>query len=443
MPASSSLKCYSISLGCPKNRVDTERLLGSLGLPLLFITTPNKADFIFINTCAFIISAVQESIETIIQLVAEVEGVKSRPLIVVAGCFVSRYGEKFLKKEIPEVDVWLDSKNMDTCGETLVQALGLPSASLVMGRVLSTAQSYAWLKISDGCQHTCSFCTIPSIRGSLRSYPISMLVEESRQLLAQGVKELALVAQDVLAWGKDLGDPYGLCSLLDHLVELDGLERLRLMYLYPAGITKELLQYLKGIGTPFIPYFDVPIQHTHPDILTRMGRPFAHNPKKIIDQIRSVFPDAALRTSIITGFPGETIDQYLLMLKELEELRFQHLGVFTYKAEEGTPSAAMPNQIEEHIKIQRKEEIMELQRAISADWLLRFKDQKLSILVDSAHEDWPGLHIGRAWFQAPEIDGVTYISGPGVAPGALLEAEVIECQEYDLVSLVDFVEDYG
>lgn len=430
--ASVSLRCYSTSLGCPKNRVDTERLLGSLGVNLIPVDDPEEAELIFVNTCAFIQPATEESVRTLAQLIADIEDMPKRPLFAVAGCLVGRYGAKELAPELPEVDLWLDNSDLEVWPAMLARALGLPETAPA-GRLLSTGPSYAWLKVSDGCRHACSFCTIPSIRGKHRSHSKDMLVREARCLLDQGVKELALVAQDLSAWGEDLGQD--LRTLLDGLLPLDGLERLRLLYLYPAGVTKELLHYLRDAGSPFVPYFDVPVQHAHADVLSRMGRPFARNPREVVDRIRSVFPDAALRTTLIVGFPGETEAQYQDLCTFVEETQFQHLGVFAYRAEEGTPAAVMPDQVEDRVKEWRRDALMEQQADISARWLAQFENERLSILVDAPHPEWPGLHTGRAWFQAPEIDGLTYISGPGVTPGALVTADIVECRDYDLVAL--------
>ena len=209
------------------------------------------------------------------------------------------------------------------------------------------------------------------------------------------------------------------------------------MYLYPSGLTRDLLLFLKDAGSPFVPYFDVPLQHAASGVLSRMGRPFAHDPHKVIERIRSVFPEAALRTSIITGFPGETEQDFDELCRFVAETRFLHLGVFAYQAEDGTPAATMPDQIPDRVKQYRRDALMEIQSEISEDLLTAFVGQRLPILVDSPHEEWPGLHTGRAWFQAPEIDGVTYISGPGVTPGAMVTAEIAEAATYDLVALTD------
>lgn len=430
-------RCYSISLGCPKNRVDTEHILGMPALGIRMVDSPAKADFVFVNTCGFIRPAIEESVRTIAEMIEDTRRLKKRPKLVVAGCLVGRYSEGTLGPELPEVDLWLDNAQLESWPRLLAEGLGLEAApeAITIGRLVSTGPSYAWLKLSDGCEHKCSFCTIPAIRGPLRSQAADTLVEEAKGVLGGGVKELVLVAQDLTVWGKDLGLKHGLQSLLDRLLPLEGLKRLRLMYLYPAGLTEELLGYLQGAGAPFVPYFDVPLQHAHPDVLTRMGRPFARDPRKIIDRIRSYFPDAALRTSLITGFPGETDAQFADLLRFVEATRFTNLGVFAYQAEEGTPAALMPDQIDESLKQERREAIMQAQRDISEEWLAQFERQHLEILVDAPHPEWPGLHTGRAWFQAPEIDGLVYISGPGVEPGALVDAEIVECREYDLVAL--------
>lgn len=431
------LRIYSQSLGCPKNRVDTERLLGSFGSADADIQTvqePEDADLVFINTCSFIGPAVEESIHAVVQMAADLEGLAHRPLLAVGGCLVGRYGVEELKCEIPEVDVWLHTSEIDTWSAQVAHALHLPSHG--EGRLLSTGPSYAWLKIGEGCRHRCSFCTIPSIRGSYRSAPADALERETRALLEQGVREIVLVAQDVTAWGTDgKEDRRDLRPLLDRLLPLSGLDRLRLMYLYPAGLTDELLGYLKQAGAPFVPYFDVPLQHAHADVLGRMGRPFANNPQEVVDRIRTYFPDAALRTTMMTGFPGETDAHFQTLMDFVAKNRFHHLGVFAWQAEEGTAAASMDGQLSARVKEARRDELMSLQNNISEDILLGYEGERLSILVDAPHEEWPGLFVGRTWFQAPEADGMTYISGPGVEPGQLVDADIVETRDYDLVAL--------
>ena len=441
------LRICSISLGCPKNRVDTERVLGELTLfgPPRLVDSPEKADCVFINTCGFIAPAVEESVRTIVDMLDQIQSLPKakRPLLIVAGCLVGRYGINSLAPDLPEVDLFLDNRALDSWGDALREAAGrrLKRAAVPgsdsPGRLLSTGPAYAWLKISDGCRHVCAFCTIPSIRGTLRSMPAESIVAEARTLLEQGVKELVVVAQDTTAWGSDLEPKKDLRPLLDRLLPLPGLERLRLMYLYPAGITNELMQYLKAAGPPFVPYFDVPLQHASQNVLGRMGRPFAGKPLEAVERIRSFFPQAALRTSLITGFPGETPADFDELVRFVRETRFHHLGVFAYQAEEGTRAAGMPDQVPDDEKRLRRDIVMALQAEISEEIMGTYVGNRLSVLVDAAHPEWPGLHVGRTWFQAPETDGVTYVSGPGVEPGKLVEADIIEASTYDLTGLTD------
>jgi tRNA-2-methylthio-N6-dimethylallyladenosine synthase/ribosomal protein S12 methylthiotransferase len=251
------------------------------------------------------------------------------------------------------------------------------------------------------------------------------------------VRELVLVAQDVTAWGEDLGERGGLAALLERMLRLEGLYRLRLLYLYPAGITPSFLDFMRERSSEegLLPYFDIPLQHAHPEILTRMGRPFARDPRRVLDAVRAKLPGAALRTSLIAGFPGET-DRHFAALREfVREERFDHLGVFSYRAEEGTPAADMPGQLPEAVKEERRADLMRLQPETSAEKLAELVGRRMRVLVDAVHPEWPGLHTGRVWKQAPEIDGVTYVSGPGVRPGALVEAEIVETRDYDLNAL--------
>lgn len=446
------LSIYSISLGCPKNRVDTERLLGSVAPGRVrLVESPAEAQLVLINSCAFIAPAIQESVSVILECAAELAEMPedARPLLAVAGCLPGRFGRDSLAGEIPEVDLWLETADMENWPLRLADALRawgrlrgpaprglIKKAGAERGRALSTGPSYAWLKISEGCGQACSFCTIPLIRGRVRSSTADELLTETRALLDEGVKEIILVAQDLTSWGRDLPGKPDLRGLLEGLLPLDGLERLRLMYLYPAGLTEDLLSFAAGAGPRLLPYFDVPLQHSHPDILSRMGRPFAQSPLKVVDRIRKYLPGAALRTSLIAGFPGEGEAEFEDLCRVVEEVRFQNLGVFAYQAEEGTPAAALPGQLPEAVKAARRDRIMEIQEEISAEILRGYLGERLEVLVDAPHPEWPGLFVGRAWFQAPEADGVVYVSGEGVAAGDLVGAEVTETFAYDLNALV-------
>ncbi|MCL1890137.1 MAG: MiaB/RimO family radical SAM methylthiotransferase, partial [Desulfovibrionaceae bacterium] len=303
-------------------------------------------------------------------------------------------------------------------------------------RLLSTGPSYAWLKICEGCGQSCAFCSIPMIRGAVRSDPEDLLADEAAALLGQGVREIILVAQDLTAWGRDLPGTPGLVRLLERLLELDGLARLRLMYLYPAGISLEFLRFVRAAGPLLLPYFDVPLQHAHPEILRRMGRPFSQSPYKIVERIRGVLPEAALRTSLIAGFPGEGEEEFQSLCAFVREARFHNLGVFSYHAEEGTEAARLPDQLPQRVKDLRRDRLMEMQAEISGEILQGYVGQSLEVLVDSAHPEWPGLWRGRAWFQAPEADGLVYLSGENLEPGQLVRAEVTESFTYDLNALV-------
>lgn len=437
------LPVWALSLGCPKNRVDSERLLGSLGVPVKTVPHLGRSRLIFINTCGFIEPAVRESIRAVLDAARHAGRLRRRPLLAVAGCMVGRYGVRELAKELPEVDLWLPTEALERWPDLVSAALGLRPGA-VGGRLLSTGPSYAWLKIGEGCRHHCAFCTIPSIRGPLRSTPMEALLAEARCLLAQGVRELDLVAQDVSSWGGDSaatakGQELG--DLLEALAGLDGLAWLRLLYLYPTGVTESLLRRMRGLGGlngaggPVLPYLDIPFQHAEPRLLRAMGRPFGGDPRRVLDRVRAILPDAAIRTTMIVGYPGETEADFTALCRFVEAARFTHLGVFAYQAEDGTPAAALPDQVPMAVREERRAALMELQAGISAELLAKTVGSRLPVLVDAPEPEWPGLHRGRVWFQAPEADGTTWVSGSGVTPGALVEGDIVESSTYDLSAL--------
>jgi tRNA-2-methylthio-N6-dimethylallyladenosine synthase/ribosomal protein S12 methylthiotransferase len=260
-------------------------------------------------------------------------------------------------------------------------------------------------------------------------------MQEARFILGQGVKEIILIAQDSTAYGRDLGYKHGLKILLENLLSLSGLKWLRLLYLYPSGLSQDLLKFLADCQEPFLPYFDLPLQHAHPEILRSMGRPFARKPQEIIDRIRYYLPEAALRTTLIVGYPGETDKHFQTLCNFVERNCFHHLGVFPYYPEQGTKAATLPHQVPDKEKKIRQDLIMRLQQKISARILAEYEGETMDVLVDQPHPEWPGLFIGRTWFQAPEIDGVTYISGPDVHSGSMVPAMIHEAKVYDLVAL--------
>ncbi len=435
----SKVRVHTISLGCPKNRVDTERLLGVLGKSFVPAEEAAAADLVLINTCGFIRPAVEESVETILAAIRELADVSPRPVLAVTGCLVSRYGQADLAADLPEVDLWLSTRELETWPGLAGAALGKKRLDALGPRRLSTGPAYAYLKVSEGCSHNCAFCTIPGIRGPHVSRTLDDLEREARLLVEQGgVPELVIVGQDVTSYGRDLGLKDGLQRLLDRLLPIKGLRWLRLMYLYPAGLTDGLLKHLAGLagpGSPLLPYFDIPLQHAHPEILSAMGRPFARDPSLVIDRVRAHFPDAALRTSLIVGFPGETDAHFKTLKAFVQRTGFSHLGVFPYHQEEGTPAASLPGQVAQGVKTRRKNALMKLQEAISREHLSGLVGQRLEVLVEEPSPEWPGLHVGRVWFQAPEVDGVTYVSGPKVKPGRIVLADIEQAQSYDLVAL--------
>jgi tRNA-2-methylthio-N6-dimethylallyladenosine synthase/ribosomal protein S12 methylthiotransferase len=394
----------------------------------------DEADIVLINTCAFIQPAIEESVQTILGIAHDIASLSPRPLLTVAGCLPARYGQQELAVELPEVDIWLPLEVQTEFAHCLGQYFDLPGS--VQSRLLTTPPGFAYLKISEGCEHRCAFCTIPSIRGPLSSIPRERLVDEAKLVQNQGVRELCLVAQDLTAYGRDLGyGNKGLCSLLEALIENTDLDWLRLMYLYPTGVNRELLEFIAHAGPPVLPYIDVPLQHAHPDILRTMGRPFAQDPRRVVDRISSYLPQACVRTSIIVGYPGETEAHFQTLLSFIQEARFWHLGVFSFCPEEGTAAASLPGQVPDAVKEQRREEIMRVQAGISQEIMAQWVGQNLQVLVDCPEPEWPGLFQGRTWFQAPEVDGMTYLSSPSARPGSMLLAEVVDSMTYDLSAL--------
>ena len=428
------IKMYIVSLGCPKNRVDTEKMLGTLDHAWRTEKDPRKADVVLINTCAFIAPAVEESIQEILGIAEEVKTLKNRPWIVVTGCLVARYGQNKLCSLLPEADCFLEISRQKDFPEMVAQKIDLPAGAKPF-QFLTTGPGYGFVKLSEGCNNKCSFCTIPALRGRLKSRQMDAILRDARNLLRQGASELVLVAQNSTAYGQDMLEKKSLIRVLDNLLHLDGLQRLRLMYMYPSGLTGELLKFIRDAGPKMLPYFDIPLQHAHTDILRRMGRPFAKDPQIVVDMIRDKLPQAALRTTMIVGFPGEKAQHFDRLISFVARNRFNNLGAFPYYPEDGTRAATMPDQVAEEEKQKRLDELMQLQRSISTEILRKYEDREIEVLVDSEHMEWPGLHIGRAWFQAPEVDGLTYISGPDVAPGRICTALVQESKDYDLVAM--------
>jgi len=436
-------KLYLVSLGCSKNLVDSEVMLGLLEKDGYQVTDePEDAGLLLVNTCGFIGSAVREAVDEILGLARFKQKDPSKKLVV-TGCLVQRYGIE-LEKELPEVDLFIGTNGFHNIVEqlhgekppvplahSLEQSPFLMDSSLP--RRISTPPHRAYMKITEGCINRCSYCLIPSIRGKLRSRSIRDLIAEARRLDEAGVKELTLIAQDLLAYGLDLEKQTNLMVLLRQLLAETNIPWLRLLYLHPARVQKELL-HLMAANSRLVPYLDIPFQHVSDHILQRMNRPYTQKHIiQIMDTIRSTLPGAALRTTMMVGFPGETDTDVAEMADFLQEHHFDHLGVFAYANEEGCLAASFPGQIAEDVKEERLNKIMELQAGISFAALQKHVGRTEVVLVEGISKESDLLLEGRTRYQAPEIDGCVYITSGTAAPGALLEVTITEAHTYDLV----------
>jgi len=429
-----------ISLGCPKNLVDSEVILGLLSKEGYSITTqPERAEILIVNTCSFIQEATQEAIETILQLIPYKKEGRCR-LLVVSGCLPQRYG-KVLEKELPEVDLFVGTGAFHRIPQILKK--GRWKKSYLSGttflyndrtpRILSTPSPTAYLKIAEGCSRSCTFCTVPKIRGPYRSRRLPSILREAERLASQGVQELILIAQDTTAYGEDRGGEVSLQKLLKELVRIDGLRWIRILYGYPqhANFPNELLELIAK-EHKMCSYLDLPIQHIDDGILKRMGRRTkSQEIRNLLKRIRAFIPHITLRTSFIVGFPGEKDSQFESLMEFVKETQFDHLGVFKYSREEGTPASRLPDQVPEKLKEERFKALMEVQREISHEKYRKRIGQRVRVLVEGE-----GLQIGtlrgRLESQAPDIDGVVFLKGRA-KPGDWVEAQILEALPYDLI----------
>ncbi len=416
------MKIGVVSLGCAKNLVDSEILLGKLRDAGVELTpNPEEADVIIVNTCGFIEPAKLESIETILEFA------ESGKEVIVMGCLVERYREE-IKKEIPEVRAYFGTESWDE----ILKYLGLKERGRSF-RVLSTPSSFAYLKIAEGCNRLCSFCAIPKIRGRHRSRRMEDILEEARKLADMGIKELCIVSQDTTYYGRDLYGTSKLVDLLRELEKIEGIKWLRLLYLYPTEITDELINYVAD-SEKVVPYFDIPIQHISDRILRDMRR--GHDEKflrSLIEKIRTKIPEAALRTSVIVGFPTEGDEDFHKLLEFVEEGHFLWLGVFTYSHEEETYAYKLGDRIPRKVKEERREELLKAQRVITRKKLEGYINKEVDILVDGYDEEFSFVPKGRAYFQAPEVDGVVYVEAEReVRPGEFLRVKIYQSTDYDL-----------
>ena len=431
-----------VSLGCDKNLVDTEMMLGQLAEKgYTFTDDEAEADIAVVNSCCFIGDAKEESINTILQL-AELKTEGQLKALIVCGCLAQRYKDE-IQTEIPEVDAIIGTTAIDMIVETVDSVLAGKSENhledidraCVYGvpRSVTTGGHFAYLKIAEGCNKRCTYCVIPSVRGNYRSIPMDSLVREAKKLVENGAKELILVAQETTVYGIDLYGEKMLPELLRKLCTIEGLVWIRLLYCYPEEITKELIQVMKE-QPKVCHYLDLPIQHANDEILRRMGR--RTSKQELIDKIdflRSEMPDITLRTTLITGFPGETKEQHKELLEFINDMEFDRLGVFTYSPEEGTPAAAMEHQIDEEVKLDRQAELMELQQDISAELGERRIGQELLVMIEGkvADED---AYVGRSQADAPGVDGYVFVNTPEtLVSGDFVRVKITGALEYDLI----------
>jgi len=413
-------KFYLISLGCSKNTVDSERVARLLEEKYQPTTDPREADLLLVNTCGFIEPAKEESIETILEL-AQLK--KKDAKLIAFGCFVKRYMEE-LKKELHEVDILLPTEPY----KEICQIFDLKGCNPAK-RELLTPKSYAYLKISEGCNRTCAFCAIPKIRGKFRSKTVEELVEEAKFLIeTYGVKELVIVSQDTSYYGKDIYGKFALPQLLDELQKLP-VEWIRLHYLYPAKEVYEIIDYLEKGAQKVLPYLDMPIQHISGKVLKEMRRGHSREfLEKLLNYAREKLGEnSILRTTVIVGFPAEEKEDFEELLKFVEEFKFDYLGVFKYYHEEETPAyGRFEDIVPEEVKEERKQLLETVQSYISEERLSRFLETEQKVLIDGYDEDFRTVPVGRGWFQAPEVDGQVYIELP-------VEELNIKLQEGDLV----------
>ena len=443
-----SMKLLFISLGCDKNLVDTEFMLGMIrdaggigGEPIVLTDDEYEADIIIINTCCFIGDAKEESINTILEMAEHKKDAALKALIV-TGCLAQRYQDE-IRKEIPEVDAILGTNSYEDVVNAIRKALsgefyenfkaleGLPH--ITAKRSVTTGGHFAHLKIAEGCNKRCTYCIIPYIRGNYRSVPMEELIEQARELVAGGVKELILVAQETTLYGIDLYGEKSLHKLLDALSEIPGLFWIRIMYCYPEEIYDELIDTIAN-NKKVCHYLDLPIQHASDAMLKCMGRRTSKDDLvSIITKLRERIPDIALRTTLICGFPGETEEMHEELMQFVNDMEFDRLGAFTYSPEEGTPAAEFPNQLDEEVKKDWQADVMELQEEIISDKNEEMTGRELYVFIEGRVSD-ENAYIGRTYRDAPDVDGYIFINtDEELMTGDIVRARVTGAYEYDLI----------
>jgi ribosomal protein S12 methylthiotransferase len=438
-----SRRVHLISLGCSRNRVDSEVMLGTLLEKGWSISgEASYADLIVVNTCGFIQSAKEESIDTILDAASHK---KSNPAmkLVVTGCLTQRY-KRQLKDGLPEVDLFIGTDEFTRIGELIEGGSERGSVHAKrthylynesMPRINTLTKSSAYVKVAEGCQHNCAFCIIPAIRGRLRSRPIESVVTEVTKLVQDGVKEINLIAQDLAAYGRDRGADE-LLPLLHELVKIEGLKWIRLLYVYPENISDDFVNFFAN-ESKIVKYLDIPVQHASDKILASMNRVVTSKEiEATISRLRERIPGISIRTSVMVGFPGETDEDFSQLKSFIEKMKFDHLGCFTYSKEEGTVAARMKDQVDLDLMMERHSEIMELQKEISAELQQEKVGKVFNVLVKGLSEESEFLYEGRLSTQAPEVDGCVYINDGEVKVGEIQAVEITEAFEYDLVGRI-------
>lgn len=437
------MNIFFVSLGCDKNLVDSEMMITSLRKNGFVLTDDiEDADVIVVNTCCFIGDAKEESINTLIEMGGYKEG--RCKLLVAAGCLAQRYHNE-IKEDIPEVDLIVGTMGYEDLSEKINEALGgkgvleslkdidyLPTP--LTDRDSMSGGYYAYLKIAEGCDKCCTYCVIPKVRGHYRSVQMDNLIAQAKHLVANGAKELILVAQETTLYGKDIYGEKSLPKLLEELSKIDELKWIRILYCYPEEITDELISAIKNLPK-VCHYLDMPIQHGSDDVLRRMGRwTNREQIEKTVAKLREEIPDIALRTTLITGFPGETEDDFEQVKEFVKKMEFDRLGVFTYSREEDTPAAEMDGQIDEEVKEARRDEIMQIQQDIAFDKSNSRVGEIYEVMIEGRLPD-EGVYIARTYMDAPDVDGYVFIqSDYNLDSGDFVKVEVTRSDEYDLIA---------
>lgn len=438
-------KVAVVTLGCPKNQVDSEVMSGLLAQNHIFVENPEEADVIVVNTCTFIQSAKEESIETIFEM-ASLKKSGACQTLIATGCLAQRYGSE-LMQDIPELDGVLGTGNIDEITK-LVQATEESRTSLIkqgvpdflhneqMARIRSTPDYLAYVKVAEGCDNYCTYCVIPYVRGHFRSRPQESIIQEVQEMAAQGVKEILVMGQDTTRYGQDLYQELRLPQLIHELARIEGIEWIRLMYCYPERFTDELIETMRQ-EPKVCKYIDLPLQHADNKILREMNRRGTiEQAEALISKLRTAMPDITIRTTMITGFPGETEQEFQAMHNFIQRVQFDRLGVFAYSQEENTPAGQREDQVLPEIREQRREQIMQSQQVISRQRLQRWVNRVVTVLIEMKLPD--GRWMGRTEGDAPEIDGQVYISDTQISlqEGDMVQVRIIEADNYDLVGVV-------